>query len=379
MLHHPTLTSVACDVTTSCHIMYKLTRHSVADQHHTPQTHTKHSHLRSHYMSVLDATTPLEVYTHCSSYTQLLGTDTAAVTRLRGTLRQWKKRKQLPTLEDAFQSYYKHLLTTNHINVQPQHATSSQSASAAQESSLTPPLCASPQQPIVSHDKLVHELAELRGLIQQHRTPTPLKTKLIDRKYRSHLHVLSIVGDGRCLFYSLLQSQRAMLPTAYEADELRAAVKYQLLNDYTDDEWEARVPIHMRDVVTRQQFADNYLSRATTHVPHDTIALWQDSPTGRAIDVYVIESTPHGEKIESVRSSKPSEGAMVLYFSYFGVGHYELVTFNDVIVLPTTHEFVQHLDRLHEEYVDSLSKEERRAAAQRKGKRQRTDDAELVE
>jgi len=249
-----------------------------------------------------------------------------------------------------------------------------------QESQPTPPLCASPQQANIDYDRLVRELAELRGLIYQHRTPTPLKTKRIDRKYRTHLHVLSIVGDGRCLFYSLLQSQRAMLPTAYEADELRAAVKHQLLSHYTDDEWERRVPAHMRDVVTRQQFADRYLTRATAHVPHDTVALWQDSPTGRAVDVYVIESTPHGEAVERVRSSKPSEGAMVLYFSYHGVGHYELITFNGVIVLPTAHGFVQHLDTLHEEYVGSLSKEERRAAAaQGQNKRPKTEDAEVVE
>ena len=66
-----------------------------------------------------------------------------------------------------------------------------------------------PQQAFINYNHLVRELAELCVVSSSSfaRAPTLLKTKVIDRKHRPHLHVLSIVGDSRCLFYSLLQSQ----------------------------------------------------------------------------------------------------------------------------------------------------------------------------
>jgi hypothetical protein len=41
----------------------------------------------------------------------------------------------------------------------------------------------------------------------------------------------SIAGDGRSQLYSLLQVERAMLPTANEADELRKRLKAHLYGD----------------------------------------------------------------------------------------------------------------------------------------------------
>ena len=145
-------------------------------------------------------------------------------------------------------------------------------------------------------------------MLQQHRTPTPLKTKLVDPVYHAHLHVLSIVGDGRCLFYSLLQSHRAMLLTSSEADRLRSILKQRPLTCHTDEQWERRVPAHMRDTMSRQQFVERYLTRCTAHVPHEVVALWQDevSEAGSA-DVYILEQTIHGERVERIRSTAPAE------------------------------------------------------------------------
>ena len=48
-------------------------------------------------------------------------------------------------------------------------------------------------------------------------TPTLLPFKLIPARFKRHAEVLSIVDDGPCLFYQLLQSQQAMVPIASEA------------------------------------------------------------------------------------------------------------------------------------------------------------------
>jgi hypothetical protein len=48
-----------------------------------------------------------------------------------------------------------------------------------------------------------------------------LRFTSIATPFRKHCRGLSIVGDGRYQLYSLLQVERAMLPTACEADELR--------------------------------------------------------------------------------------------------------------------------------------------------------------
>jgi hypothetical protein len=105
--------------------------------------------------------------------------------------------------------------------------------------------------------------------------------------WRKQCQVLSIVGDGRCPLYSLLRTERAMLSTWYEADELRQQLRAHVLSYYTDEQWSARVPGHMREIYNRQRFAEMYLAHPTTHLPHDSIALWQDMHQSNT-DVYIL-------------------------------------------------------------------------------------------
>ena len=142
-------------------------------------------------------------------------------------------------------------------------------------------------------EQLKQAVASLRSMLTQHSTPSPLKSKLIASTHSKHLQVLSIVGDGRCLFYSLLQTQRAMLPLATEADDLRRQLRAHLLSSYTDDEWTKRVPAHMRDTLARQRFAERYLTQSTAHVPIDVVAIWQDM-TQFKTDVYLLDRTWQG-------------------------------------------------------------------------------------
>ena len=51
---------------------------------------------------------------------------------------------------------------------------------------------------------------------------------------------------------------------------------------------------------------------------------------------------------------------MVLLLTWeSGLGHYELVTYQHVITLPSTHAFVQHLDALHGAYMADIAVEPR--------------------
>jgi hypothetical protein len=183
----------------------------------------------------------------------------------------------------------------------------------------------------------------------------------IDQRFRNDCRVLSIVGDGRCQLYSLLQVERAMLPTAYEADELRKRLKAHLLSSYTEMEWRERVPSNLREIISSQQFAERYLSHNTAHLPHDSIALWQDM-LERKTDVFILNKSPQGEHVEQVPCRGTARDAVVLLFTWQGVGHYELITYNSVISLPRHHPFILHLDELHAKYISGLSKPVKRAA-----------------
>ena len=163
-----------------------------------------------------------------------------------------------------------------------------------------------------------------------------------------------------------------MLPNSREADQLRAAMRTAILNNYTDAAWGERVPVHMHETCSRQQFADLYLGRPATHLPHDCIALWQDMRRND-VDVYILVQDTHGERVERIRcdtcDGRSSREALVLLFTWSGAGHYEVVTYvtyGNVMVLPTKHAFIEHLDVLHTEYVDRLSKEEKRRNSSRK-------------
>ncbi len=237
-----------------------------------------------------------------------------------------------------------------------------------------------PQQDQIEQVK--QEVATLRSMLTQHSTPSPLKSKLIASTHSKHMQVLSIVGDGRCLFYSLLQTQRAMLPLATEADDLRRQLRAHLLSSYTDDEWIERVPVHMRDTLTRQRFAERYLTESTAHVPIDVVSIWQDM-TQFKTDVYLLDRTWQGtgwvEKVECVPCRVPATNAIVLLLIWNGVGHYEVATYNGIITLPCSHEFIRHLDALHRRQVEALHNKEQRRAVKRKRTTEEQAEVEVVE
>ena len=122
-----------------------------------------------------------------------------------------------------------------------------------------------------------------------------------------------------------------------------------------------RVPSDLREIISLQQFAERYLSHNTTHLPHDSIALWQDA-LQRSTDVFILNESPQGEHVEKVPCRGTARDAVVLLFTWHGVGHYELITYNNVICLPRQHPFILHLDELHGRYITGLTKEVKRAA-----------------
>ena len=213
-------------------------------------------------------------------------------------------------------------------------------------------------------DALKKEVWALRGLQQQTNTPSSLQYKLVPPKFRKHCRVLSIVGDGRCLLYSLLQVGRAMLPTSWEADDLRQQLRTHLMSTYTDEVWSGRVPPQLGENLSVSTFAERFLSKPTVHLPPDAVCLWQDvvAPT---TNVYVLMRSQHGaydrDRVERLPSPSPPTSAVVLLFTWEnGVGHYELVTYRNVITLPCAHPFVQHLNVLHDEFVAGMAVEPRR-------------------
>ena len=180
---------------------------------------------------------------------------------------------------------------------------------------------------------LKKEVSARCGLQLQTNTPSPLKYKLLPPKFRKPCRVLSIVGDGRCLMYSLLQAGRAMLPTWWEADDLRQQLRTRLIATYTDRAWSERVPPQLGENLSVSTFAERFLSKLTVHLPPDAICLWQDivEPT---TSVYVLMRSQHGaydkDLVERLSSPVPPVSAVVLLFTWEnGLGHYELVTYQN--------------------------------------------------
>jgi hypothetical protein len=106
---------------------------------------------------------------------------------------------------------------------------------------------------------------------------------------------------------------------------------------------------------------ERFLSHDTTHLPHDSIALWQDERQ-RNTDVFILNKSPQGEHVEKVPCRGTAGDAAVLLFTWQGVGHYELVTYNNVMCLPRRHPFILHLDESHRKYISGLSKVVKRTA-----------------
>ena len=368
-------------------------------------------------MSLAETSNAREVYERCTTHVELLKhTKVPAVKKVAHSIRSWKSRRSLATLDQAFAEHRQSILfpTAGASSARPplkrvhtnaaastisatlqSRSLESPSPSAAlpsptapsQQDPHTPPLPSPPERSAAApvredvspsgqqlqpqqhqqqhHDDviagLVRDVAALRGLQLQRQTPSPLSFVSINSHFRNDCRVLSIVGDGRCQLYSLLQVERAMLPTAYEADELRKRLKAHLLSSYTELEWRERVPSDVREIVSLQQFAERYLSHGVTHLPHDSIALWQDM-VDRKADVFILNKSPQGEHVERVPCRGTAREAVVLLFTWQEVGHYELVTYNNVIALPRQHPFILYLDELHGNYMRGLSKEVKRAA-----------------
>ena len=367
---------------------------------------------------LIEATTPQQVYERCLCYEQLLrNTGLPVVARLAATVRNWKSRHHIPTHEEAFVSYRDHIFhppsrkrrriedaapaaaaqptvlqvqpQTDDVRLQP-HREAAEAHSSNQPISLSVSSKSDGGNAVLA--KLIVELAEVRAL-KSCRPSFTLPTKCVDKRYHRQLKVVPILGDGRCQLYALLQSDRAMIPTSLEADELRQHLQHHLLTSYSsDEEWHQRVPVHFHEShLTRTAFAERYLSQPRTHLPFDTLALWQDM-RARATDVYIIHQSEYsrgttsrgpattGEYIDRVRCRGTATDAIVLRFTWDGqVGHYELVIYSDVISLPAHHQLIAHLSDLHEAHLAGITKDAKRAAAASSGSEERyaRDEAEV--
>ena len=122
---------------------------------------------------------------------------------------------------------------------------------------------------------------------------SPLVFKPIPARFRKHLPVLYIVGDGRCLSNALLHSRCAAPPLSSEADRLRSQLRDRLLSSYSTIVRQRRVPPQLSEGSRPQAFVQRFLTDATTYLPPDTICLWQDlmSPS---TDVCLLQRSSHG-------------------------------------------------------------------------------------
>ena len=102
--------------------------------------------------------------------------------------------------------------------------------------------------------------------------------------------MLSIVGDGRYLLYSLLQVGHAMLPTWWEAEDLRQQLRAHLNTTYTDRAWSARVPPQLSENLSVSAFAERFLTLPTVRLLPDAICLWQDTIAATTVAAIEIGS-----------------------------------------------------------------------------------------
>jgi hypothetical protein len=353
------------------------------------------------------------LYNQCESYDDLLSLATRTrdllAAQLANRIRNWRANHHLDSLEEAFAEHKAYTFIDTHKRPfnravkRPPDVPSASSPSSSPSPSASPPPTVSSTSPDVAPqssavapapspaaasssssdavlaelqaqiDALKEEVSALRGLQQQTSTPSPLQYKLIAAKFRKHCRVLSIVGDGRCLLYSLLQVVRAMLPTWWEADELRQRLRTHLIATFTDQTWSDRVPPQLGENLSVSTFAERFLTKPTVHLPPDAICLWQDivAPT---TNVYVLMRSQHGafdrDRVERLPSLHPATSAVLLFFTWEnGIGHYELVTYQNVITLPCDHAFVQHLDVLRDDYVASMAVEPRRKLRRESGRK----------
>lgn len=352
--------------------------------------------------SLTELSTWRDVYERCPSYHELLNHNSLPIVdRLANAIRNWKRRHALATHDEAFEQHRQHILhprPSAPLVKRAHRSHTRQSVDLTASTDLTRPLPKSsdhqPSSPsehglllqlqaaTYRLDQLAKDILTLRSQLQQQNTPSPLVFKPVPARFKKLVKVLSIVGDGRCLLYSLLQSMCSLLPSPREADQLRGQLKEHLLSSYTSLEWEQRVPPQLSEGSTPQAFADRFLTGATTHLPPDAICLWQDIHAP-STDVYLLQRSSfeieRKEKVEKIPCRRAAQHAVVLLFTWEGVGHYELVTFNDVTTLPHSHALIQHLDQLHQQYMSGFGKDVRREGRKRRGEKHDKDVDEVVE
>ena len=314
-------------------------------------------------------------YHHLTTWHALLATPSAV--RLANAVRKHKSRRKFASIDLAFADHRRLTLSgelhARRIEPLKKHHLRFKDALATQNVEIT----------ALRHQNtaLLSQITSVRGQLAQHHTPSPLTGfKALPARTTKRLKVLSIVGDGRCLLYSLLQSQCAMLPSAAEADTLRQRLREHLLSSYTAAEWSTRVPDRASEPLSPQDFADRFLSRPTTHLPPDTVCIWQDLHDFRT-DVFILQSSSYeGQKVELVPCRGTATHALILrltYGGYSGTGHWESITCDGVTTLPRRHDVIGELDALHLEYLGSLCTEVKRAA--QKGRRGKKKQSELIE
>ena len=142
------------------------------------------------------------------------------------------------------------------------------------------------------------------------------------------------------------------------------------------------MPQKLSEGSTPPAFADRYLTGATTHLPPDAICIWQDLLAPSTV-LYLLQrstfETNPEEHVEKLSCRGTAILAMVLLLTWQGVGHYELVTFNDVITLAHSHAFIQHLDQLHQQYMSGFSKAVKRAERKQRGEKHTLQQEDVVE
>ena len=102
----------------------------------------------------------------------------------------------------------------------------------------------------------------------------------------------------------------------------------------------------------------------TTQLFHSMLDILRESEIiigSHGCDVYLVHQTEGcGEYIDKIPCEGggcciPAKHAVVLLFTHDGgVGHYELITYSNVVRLPVKHEFIQHLQALHDCHLAEL-------------------------
>ena len=142
-------------------------------------------------------------------------------------------------------------------------------------------------------------------------------------------------GDGRCLLYCLLRGSAASC-TEEEADRLRQDMVPCLYYFKTEEEWRRVVPSYVFESgqhgheITRDRYAERFLSSSTAELPSSAIILWQRlrSPTSSVFVLPYNLSTGNSERVEFFESVEEERGVLIIERTWtpeHGTGHYELV------------------------------------------------------